>query len=259
MSLRVCGVQVSLGGRSVLSDVDVEVRSGEVFGLVGPNGSGKTTLLRTLYRAVQPVAGTVEVAGLTAGGRRELARILAATTQETEARAALTVREVVSQGRVPHLGLLDRMRATDHEIVDSALRSTSLLDAAERDVRLLSGGERQRVSIARALAQQPKVLVLDEPTNHLDLRHQYGVLALLRSLARDGLTVLLTLHDLRLAVEFCDRLAVLDAGHIKATGTPPEVLEPGLLSEVFGVNAHLTSNNGRQTLNITGATQLPPD
>ncbi|MDA3630801.1 ABC transporter ATP-binding protein [Saccharopolyspora sp. WRP15-2] len=253
MSLRVCGVQVSLGGRPVLSDVDVEVRPGEVFGLVGPNGSGKTTLLRTLYRAVRPVAGTVEVAGLAAGGRRELARILAATTQETEARAALTVREVVSQGRVPHLGLLDRMSAADHEIVDSALRSTSLLDAAERDVRALSGGERQRVSIARALAQQPKVLVLDEPTNHLDLRHQYGVLALLRSLARDGLTVLLTLHDLRLAVEFCDRLAVLDEGRIAATGTPSDVLEPDLLAEVFGVDARLTSNNGRPSLDITGA------
>ncbi|RKT83712.1 iron complex transport system ATP-binding protein [Saccharopolyspora antimicrobica] len=254
MSLRVSGVQVQLGGRAVLSDVDVDVRAGEVFGLVGPNGSGKTTLLRTLYRAVQPAAGTVEVAGVAAAGRRQLARVLAATTQETEARAALTVREVVSQGRIPHLGLLDRMGAADHAIVDDALRATSLLAEAERDVRLLSGGERQRTSIARALAQQPQVLVLDEPTNHLDLRHQYGVLALLRELAAGGLTVLLTLHDLRLAVEFCDRLAVLDSGRIAATGAPAEVLDERLLADVFGVEAHLADHNGRPTLTITGVT-----
>ncbi|MER7013963.1 ABC transporter ATP-binding protein [Saccharopolyspora sp. NPDC000359] len=254
MSLRVCGMRVDLGGRPVLSDVDVEVRSGEVFGLVGPNGSGKTTLLRTLYRAIQPTAGAVEVAGVAAGGRRLLARVLAATTQEPEARAALTVREVVSQGRIPHLGLLDRMGAADREIVDDALRVTGLLDLAERDVRLVSGGEHQRTSIARALAQQPQVLVLDEPTNHLDLRHQYGVLALLRDLAAKGLTILLTLHDLRLAVEFCDRLAVLDNGRIAATGTPTGVLSQDLLAEVFGVQAHLSTHNGHSNLTITGVT-----
>ncbi|MEV5540836.1 ABC transporter ATP-binding protein [Saccharopolyspora shandongensis] len=253
MSVRVRGARVELGGRAVLSDVDVEVREGEVFGLVGPNGSGKTTLLRALYRAIEPTAGTIEVAGHARAGRRELARILAATVQETENRAALTVREVVTQGRLPHLGLLERMRAADHRIVDESLRATGLLDAAERDVRTLSGGERQRAAIARALAQQPRVLVLDEPTNHLDLRHQYSILRLLRDLASDGLTVLITLHDLRHAAEFCDRIAVLHEGEVARTGTPTEVLDENLLAEVFGIRARLVHHNGRPTLDVDGA------
>ncbi|MEV0703841.1 ABC transporter ATP-binding protein [Saccharopolyspora sp. NPDC050389] len=253
MSVRVRGARVELGGRAVLSDVDIDVREGEVFGLVGPNGSGKTTLLRTLYRAIEPAAGTVEVARLAGAGRRRLARILAATVQEAESRTALTVREVVSQGRLPHLGLLERMQAADQRIVDESLRATGLLEAAERDVRTLSGGERQRAAIARALAQQPRVLVLDEPTNHLDLRHQYSILRLLRDLASDGLTVLMTLHDLRHAAEFCDRIAVLHEGQVADAGTPADVLDEGLLANVFGIRARLAHHNGRPTLDVDGA------
>ncbi|WP_263250788.1 ABC transporter ATP-binding protein [Saccharopolyspora rosea] len=255
MSVQLSAVDVALGGRTVVSEVDLAVRSGEVFGLVGPNGSGKTTLLRTLYRAVSPSAGCVEVAGLPVAdtARRRIARVLAATTQESEHRAALTVREVVAQGRNPHLGLLDRMQDFDRRIIDDALRSAGLADTAERDVRTLSGGERQRVAIARALAQQPRVLVLDEPTNHLDLRHQYGVLALLRELARDGLAVLLTLHDLRQAVEYCDRVAVLEAGRVVAAGTPAEVFDASLLANVFGVRGRLRRRGDRLALDLDGA------
>ncbi|QUG99965.1 ABC transporter ATP-binding protein [Saccharopolyspora erythraea] len=254
------GVRVVLDGTAVLSDVDVSVREGEVFGLVGPNGSGKTTFLRTLYRAVRPEAGAVEVAGLpvAATGRRRLARTLAATTQEAEHRAALTVGEVVAQGRVPHLGLLEPMRAEDRRIVGEALAATALAGAADRDVRTLSGGERQRVAIARALAQRPRVLVLDEPTNHLDLRHQFGVLDLLAGLASDGLAVLLTLHDLRQAVEYCHRVAVLDEGRVVATGAPAEVLTADLLAGVFGVRGRAHVVEGRPVLEIYGAVATGP-
>ncbi|RCW43622.1 iron complex transport system ATP-binding protein [Halopolyspora algeriensis] len=235
------GVRVDLGARSVVSDVDLTVAAGEVLGLVGPNGSGKTTLLRTLYRSVRPVAGAVDVAGLpvSSTSRHRLARTLAATTQESENRVALTVREVVEQGRVPHLGLLDPMRAEDRRIVADALAATGMQQWQDRDVRTLSGGESQRVAIARALAQCPEVLVLDEPTNHLDLRHQFGVLELLRTLAAEGMAVLLTLHDLRHAAEHCDRLVVLDAGRVVAVGSPVEVLDERLLAEVFGVRGRL--------------------
>ncbi|GAA2783329.1 ABC transporter ATP-binding protein [Saccharopolyspora taberi] len=248
------GVEVALGERTVLSDVDIEVRKGEVFGLVGPNGSGKTTLLRTLYRTAPLQAGAIEVAGLPlrTTGRRRLAQVLAATTQETENRASLTVREVVEQGRVPHLGLLQPMRDEDRDIVAKALAATSLEAEANRDVRTLSGGERQRVAIARALAQRPRILVLDEPTNHLDLRHQFGILDLLRSLANDGLAILLTLHDLRQAVEYCDRVAVLNGGRIAAAGAPADVLDEHLLAEVFGVRGTLRHTDGRPTLDLHG-------
>ncbi|GAA4885466.1 ABC transporter ATP-binding protein [Saccharopolyspora cebuensis] len=238
MSIRVRGLTADLGGRRVVSDVDVEVAPGEVHGLVGPNGSGKTTVLRALHRAIEPGTGEVEVAGVARHApRRRLARVLAATTQEQRHDAALTVREVVEQGRTPHLGLLDRMRAEDRAAVAEALRTAELDALADRDVRTLSGGEGQRVALARSLAQRPVALLLDEPTNHLDLRHQYGVLALLRKLAADGLAVLLTLHDLRHAVEFCDRLTVLHEGRVRASGPPTDVLDEQLLAEVFGVRA----------------------
>ncbi|MBP2475003.1 iron complex transport system ATP-binding protein [Crossiella equi] len=255
MKVDVRAVSVELGGRRVVREADLAVRPGEVLGLVGPNGSGKTSLLRTLYRALSPVDGAVLVDDrvVTGYGRRELARVLAATTQEPEHAASLTVAEVVTQGRTCHLGWLESLRAQDHEAIAEAIAHADLDALRDRDVRTLSGGERQRVSIARALAQRPSVLVLDEPTNHLDLRHQLAVLELLRARAAEGLAVLLTLHDLRLAAEYCDRLAVLEEGQLVAEGPPAEVLTGHLLAEVFGVRGALRERpDGRSTMDIWG-------
>ncbi|WHT20013.1 ABC transporter ATP-binding protein [Crossiella sp. CA-258035] len=255
MSVRTEDVRVALGGRFVVDGVSLSLAPGEVLGLVGPNGSGKTSLLRTLYRALTPAGGAVlvdqrPVAEL---GRRELARTLAATTQEPEHAAALTVAEVVGQGRTCHRGWLESLRAQDHAAVAEAIALADLEALRDRDVRTLSGGERQRVSIARALAQQPRILVLDEPTNHLDLRHQLAVLELLRARAAEGLSVLLTLHDLRLAVEHCDRLVVLDNGRVVTAGPPVEVLTAELLAGVFGVRGQLRAlPDGRSTVDIQG-------
>ncbi|AYA23395.1 iron complex transport system ATP-binding protein [Rhodococcus rhodochrous J3] len=252
--LRAFGVQARLGERTVLHGADLDVAPGEVLALVGPNGSGKTTLLRTCYRALTVTEGAIMLddKNIHTLRRRRVARIIGVSTQEPAAFGGVTVRESVRLGRSARRGWLEPFRTEDDDAVARALTQVSLTSQADRDVTELSGGERQRVSIARALAQEPQVLLLDEPTNHLDLRHQLGMLELLRTLAADGLAVLVTLHDLRLAAEYCDRIAVLDAGRVVDAGTPEHVLTPDLLETVFGVRGRIRTVGGRRVLDLYG-------
>ncbi|GAA2274183.1 ABC transporter ATP-binding protein [Streptomyces ruber] len=236
--LDVDGVTLTAGTRHLVRDVSLTARPGEVIGLVGPNGSGKSSLLRAVYRVLRPAAGSVRVDGADAWSLppRTLARTLAAVVQEQAADLDLTVREVVAMGRTPHKRLLAGDTAEDAELVDAALTAVDAAALAGRPFDRLSGGERRRVLIARALAQRPSLLVLDEPTNHLDVRHQLGVLGVLRRLP---VTVLVALHDLNLAAYYCDRLYVLRDGGVVASGPPGEVLTAGLLREVYGVSAEV--------------------
>lgn len=252
--LHACGVQARLGDRTVLRGADLEVAPGEVLALVGPNGSGKTTLLRTCYRALAVTGGAILLDGenIHTLRRRQVARTIGVSTQEPAVFGGATVRESVRLGRSARRGLLEPFRKEDDDAVARVLDQVSLTSHADRDVTALSGGERQRVSIARALAQEPQILLLDEPTNHLDLRHQLGVLELLRTLAARGLAVLVTLHDLRLAAEYCDRIAVLDAGQVVDAGTPEHVLTPELLATVFGVRGRIRTVEDRRVLDLHG-------
>ena len=248
-------VDAHLGGRQILDGVGLTVAPGLVTALVGPNGSGKTTLLRTCYRALPTSAGlvTIDGADITSLRRRALARTVGVSTQEPVSLGGITVRESVRLGRTVKRGMFEPFAPDDAQVVDSVLAQVGMTELAERDVLALSGGERQRVSIARALAQQPEVLLLDEPTNHLDLHQQLSVLALLRRLAADGLAVLLTLHDLRMATEYCDEMAVLQRGQVVADGPPQEVLSPALLADVFGVRGQVRSGRaGGRTLDVWG-------
>ncbi|HUQ60627.1 ABC transporter ATP-binding protein [Lentzea sp.] len=215
----------------IIEDITLHA-SNEVVGIVGPNGSGKSTTLRCVYRALRPDAGAVLIDGQNVHKRQALARELSALTQESQVEFDFTVSEVVEMGRLPH----DRSPAHDRAVVTEALTTVDVEHLASRSFLSLSGGERQRVLIARAIAQEPRVLVLDEPTNHLDIRHQLDVLSLTRGL---GITVLTVLHDLNLAASYCDRLHVLDEGRLVASGTPEEVLTPELIAKVFHVTAHV--------------------
>ncbi|WP_206473594.1 ABC transporter ATP-binding protein [Dietzia sp. KRD202] len=249
------GVSARLGGRLILHGVDLTVAPGRVTALVGPNGSGKTTLLRTCYRALPSAAGmvTLDDADIASLRRRTLARAVGASTQEPVSLGGITVRESVRLGRTVTRGLLEPFGADDAAVVEDVLARVGLTELAERDVVALSGGEKQRVSIARTLAQRPEVLLLDEPTNHLDLHQQLSVLRLLRELAADGLAVLLTIHDLRMATEYCDVIAVLHRGHLVATGAPEQVLDAAVLREVFGVRGEVRAGpDGRRTLDVAG-------
>ncbi|WP_435610394.1 ABC transporter ATP-binding protein [Streptomyces sp. C10-9-1] len=233
-ALSVEHLTLSAGARRVVQDVSLAAAPGEVVGLVGPNGSGKSSLLRAVYRVLRPDGGRIRVDGDDPWGMsaRTLARTLAAVVQDPGAAFDLTVRDVVAMGRTPHKRLLDGDTAEDARLVAAALSAVDAEDLADRGFDRLSGGERQRVLIARALAQEPALLVMDEPTNHLDVRHQLQVLGLVRRLPA---TVLVALHDLNLAAYYCDRIHVLQAGRIVASGTPAEVLTPRLLEEVYGV------------------------
>jgi iron complex transport system ATP-binding protein len=236
MKLQVQQVSVSIGGKPILHDVDLDVAPGEFVGLIGPNGSGKSTLLRTIYRSMRPTAGVVILGeqDVWTMSARTAAQHTAAVLQNSPTPPGLTVREVAELGRTPHHGMFGRAGVIDREIVDSALERTGMADHTERIYGSLSGGERQRVLLARALAQEPKLLVLDEPTNHLDIRARFELLELVHTV---GVTTLAVLHDLDLAARSCDRLVVLDRGRVVASGPVLDALTPEVLSAVFGVTA----------------------
>lgn len=226
------------GGRVLLAGVSLAARPGETVGLVGPNGSGKTTFLRCVYGALRPASGRVLLDGRDAAdlGVKERARRIAVVPQESPGSFGLTVREVVAMGRSPHKRFWEQDGAEDRHRIDAALERVGVGPYAGRRFEELSGGERQRALIARALVQAPGLLALDEPTNHLDIRYQLEILALVRSL---GTTNLLVLHDLNLAAAYCDRLYVLGAGRLVASGPPADVLTEDLLGEVYGVRSRI--------------------
>ncbi|WP_251092261.1 ABC transporter ATP-binding protein [Streptomyces sp. Caat 7-52] len=238
MKLTVDRLHITLDRSPILHDVCLEARKGDIVGLVGPNGSGKSTLLRAVYRSLRPAQGVVRVGDddVWALSARTAARRTAAVLQDaTGNTTGLTVTEIVALGRAPHHGLLGRDGAEDHRAVEDAIDRCGVRPYADRDYASLSGGERQRVLLARALAQDPQLLVLDELTNHLDIRARFELLELIRA---TGVTTLAVLHDLDLAARLCDHLVVLHEGAVVTAGPVLDVLSPALLADVFGVRAH---------------------
>lgn len=235
-------VNVALDGIPILSDIALALRTGELVGLIGPNGAGKTTLLRALGGLVRRSAGAIRLCGkpLEALSPREVARLVAYVPQGTTADFAFTVREVVLMGRSPHLGRFQLEGSKDQQIAEEAMRRLHVDHLAERLITTLSGGERQRVFIARALAQQPRVLLLDEPTANLDVKHQLDVLEMATHLAdEEGLGIVAAIHDLNLAAHFCQRLVLLHRGRVLADDAPEAVLTPANLRRAFEVEAQV--------------------
>ncbi|WP_215449670.1 ABC transporter ATP-binding protein [Streptomyces sp. ATCC 21386] len=252
MKLTVDRLHVTLDRNPILRDVSLEARKGDIVGLVGPNGSGKSTLLRAVYRSLRPAHGVVKVGeeDVWALSPRAAARRTAAVLQDAGGNTTgLTVAEIVALGRAPHHGLFGRDGAEDHAAVSDAIDRCGVRPFADRDYASLSGGERQRVLLARALTQNPQLLVLDELTNHLDIRARFELLDLIRA---TGVTTLAVLHDLDLAARLCDHLVVLHEGAVAAAGPVLEVLTPELLADVFGVGAR-TERHADGVIRITYA------
>ena len=227
------GVSAKLGGRLVLDDVDIEVRTGEVLALVGPNGAGKSTLLGVLAGDREPMTGAVELVGrpISAWSATEAAMRRAVLLQNVTLSFPFTVGQVVAMGRAPWVRT--SREDDDDAAVARAMARTDTTGFAERVFGTLSGGEKARVALARVLAQETQVVLLDEPTAALDLHHQELVLGLARDRAAAGDAVVVVLHDLNLAAGYADRVAVLDGGRLAAIGSPAQVLEPELLSRVY--------------------------
>lgn len=219
-----------------VSGISFQVPAGQVLGIVGPNSAGKTTLLHLLCKVLTPTGGRILIEGqdLAGLGRLALARRLAVVPQEFSVAFPFQVAEVVLMGRYPHAGA-GWGSARDRAVARAALEATGILDLAARRIDEISGGERQLVSLSRALAQEPAILLLDEPTSHLDLKHQRSVVEILRThhQARGGTTVLIS-HDLNLAAAVSDRLVLLAAGRLVACGAPEEVMTGTMLEAAYG-------------------------
>lgn len=252
MLLKIKDVSFSYNSVNALESVTFEAGEGEITGIIGPNGSGKTTLLRCINRSLKPKAGTVMLDGadLSKMDRVEIAKKIGVVPQRTTV-FPFTVFDVILMGRFPHLDVMGGEKPEDFEVVKRAMTLTNTLHLAERVVDELSGGELQRVIIARALAQEPEVLLLDEPTLHLDVNHQLELLDLVRSITKEKrLMTILVSHDLNLAARYCDKLIMLSDGKVHSVGSVGEVLTPRRLKEVFHVDVEVIYHEKTRSYNV---------
>ncbi len=223
-------------GSWVLEDLSWSLSAKEFWGILGPNGSGKTTLLKVIDGILKPRRGLVRIDDRDIGsiGRSELARLIAVVPQESDLVFPFTVEEVVLMGRAPHLGRFAFESDRDRDIAGQAMERTGILPFARRNMNELSGGERQRVLIARALAQQPRVMLLDEPTAFLDIKYQKTIFDLVTDLNHDeGIAIVAVTHDLNLASLYCDKLLLLRQGKIHSRGSPEEVITEERIASVY--------------------------
>ncbi len=225
----------SYNGKSILHNISLDFGAGEIVAIIGPNGSGKTTMMRAMCRVLKPSGGRVLLDGrdIREFHARRVAQIISWVSQNNRLAWPFTVHQVVGMGRFPHRGWVASYTKEDHRAVDAAIRATGLWEHRDRLINTLSGGEAQRAIIARALAQTPRVLLLDEPVAHLDMKYKIAILDLVRDLAEQGLSIVISLHDLNLAGLYADRIALLSEGKLFATGLPDSILSKKNLETVY--------------------------
>jgi len=240
-AVRLTEVGVRLGSRDVLTKVDATFPRGRISAIVGPNGAGKSTLARATVGVIGLETGSIDFFGrdLHSFTPTDLARTVSFVPQDTHVDFSFSVEEVVLMGRYPHLRPLEKERPHDHETVFRVLDTLALGEFAQRDITTLSMGERQRVLLARALATEAPVLVADEPISAFDIGHRLETLGLLRQRASEGLTVIIVLHDLDLALRFADQVLLLDHGRALRNGVPLEVLTSSELERAFEVHVRV--------------------
>ena len=229
----------------LIDDISLDIPKGSFVGIIGPNGSGKSTLLKTIYRVNKASGGTVYLNGrdIESMGNKEIARYMAVVSQENPVNFDFSVMEIMMIGRYANRSFLSKQIANDTKICEEALERVGMLSFKNRSFLSLSGGEKQKVLIASAFSRNPELIVLDEPTNHLDVGYQFLILDLMKS--RKDVTVFTSIHDMNMAMQYCDHIIAIKEGKIFCTGTPEEVLTPEHLKELFRVKAEIVEIPGK--------------
>jgi iron complex transport system ATP-binding protein len=255
-------IELSLakGGRTILDRVSLAAESGEVLGIIGPNGAGKSSLLRAAAGLEPGMAGRAELDGVSIAAMppRRRARVLSYLPQQAEAAWPISVEQAVALGRLPHLGPAERLGEIDRHAVQAAMADAGVAALSERRLTSLSGGERALVLLARALAVEANLLLADEPTAALDPYHQLAVMELFRRLAAGGRTICVALHDLPLAVRFCDRLAVMMEGRLELVGPPEAALDATSLERIYAIRGTMSRIDGQTLLVPWERLRRPP-
>ncbi|MGQ9464490.1 MAG: ABC transporter ATP-binding protein [bacterium] len=223
--------------RIILKDITFAIEKGEFCGIIGPNGAGKSTLLRLIAGILRANSGKVSIMGqeLEAFKNKEFARLVGFVPQQIHFYLNYTVEDIIAMGRYPYLEPFQVMKEEDVLAIEWAINQTQIRELCKRPINSLSAGERQMTVIARALAQQPALLLLDEPTAHLDIRHQSAIMELLKILNNQGITIIVVNHDLNLASLFCERLILLYKGRLHKIGAPKEIINKETIAEVYGI------------------------
>lgn len=249
MMLQVKDISFSIADKQILHNITFSIRQGKFVGLIGPNGSGKSTMLKIIYRHLKQTSGMVTLYedNIIYISQKKLAQEIAVVSQETPVLFDFTVKDLVLMGRTPYKKWLANDNQEDFAIVEESMHLANVQHLENRTFNQLSGGEKKRVMLARALAQQAKILILDEPTNHLDIEHQYQLMDLVKGLP---ITIVAALHDLNLAAGYCDELLVMKDGALYMEGTPEEVLTEETLKRVFHVQAGISKNPFTKKLHL---------
>ncbi|WP_053956419.1 ABC transporter ATP-binding protein [Inediibacterium massiliense] len=250
MYLKIENLDYEIEDKKICDTISVYVKKGEFVGIIGPNGSGKSTLLKNIYKVLKPKRGTIYLNhhNLLKLSNREVAQQMAVVAQENNIAFDFSVRDIVLMGRYPTKKLFEGSNHEDIEIAKDALKKVGMENIEDKSFSKLSGGEKQRILIARAMAQKTEFLILDEPTNHLDIGYQIKILKFLKKLQK---TIVISLHDLNMAAEYCDRIYAIKDGRIVKSGTPNEVLNAELIKELYGVDVEIETHPNTKKIKIS--------
>jgi len=250
--LDVKNIHFSIDGKKILDGISVRFESGKIHGIIGPNGSGKSTLLKNICRIWEPQSGSVVINGKDYSEipRKELSTLVTLVPQNTTIGFPISVFDIVSMGRNPHLGRFEGVRKKDREIIERALQQTNIYALKDRNINELSGGEGQLAIIARAIATEASLILLDEPTSELDVKHTLEIVDILYEFKEQGKTILVTIHDLNLARRFCDTISILCRGKLFYSGTPEDAFAEENIKQVFEINVREYKHNGTTFLDF---------